>query len=235
MSTLWTQGGKLLINSSNKLITCPGCPCGCAGIPWIIDQPRILFWGSFLSQVVIAQSYYEGLGITVDNDLTWTGNLDDYCLIIWLLALSDPSWLSTVTSGGWRGRIHITGEYGSYFPASNAYVNSLSTYHTMTLGSDSSLGGCYPSVNSIAPSYSHSLAASQPILYHGATSSVSGGNPIYKNPYLDKPMMAQYYDSSRTTDWVVCGDTNHIIDTCVDHPTLNEQFLCNLYTLGPQS
>lgn len=194
-------------------------PCQCEG--------RVLLWTANANPLVVGytelQTVLNGLGIPSDFTADYTGDLNDYFLVIWLMAESDPPWLATAT-GGWKGRIHLSAEFGPTFIATINYVNTLTPFHGMTAANntlDSVL--CLGSVDPVSP---HQLTSGLASLTHAASCGISGGNTLSSN--AGRPWIQQ--NKAGNVDWVLAGDSNHLSDFCPGSATANSVFLKNLAT-----
>jgi len=193
--------------------------CCCSG--------RVLFWlanSEFSVTMLGAEAIYTGMGLTVNYDTSWTGTLNDYALVVWPFALTDPTWWSQISGDTWRGRLAVFGEH-SGFPGTNTYLNSVSGVTGVTIVPDFIDGGC-GKPGTVEPD---ALTAGQtPNLYYGLTSQVSGGTTLSKTVTGAHPWIARSKPATNT-EFVVAGDSNWITDGC--DITVNTQFLKNLWTV----
>lgn len=224
MGKVWVSGGKVVTDAQGRLLLCDECPCG-GGL-------AILFWKTNVegssTPTTLVQAYYSGLGIVTHTNTDWTGNLDDYSLIVWPRPGSDPIWWPRITGGTWSGRIHWMGEFFPSGTGSRTYMNSKTALHGMTVAADSSgVFGCSPGEHS--PASAHPLTAGVTDLWHVGTCSVSGGNTLFTNPTLGLPMAQQNKPVGSIVDWVIVGDTNHLSSSCPAMVTYNATFLYNLW------
>lgn len=222
----------------------PGC-CRCVTgnlvLLWNTDQDPIS--PPALVNLTVLKGIFTTLGATAHLSDEWTGTLSDYVLIIWPLAVQNPSWWAQISGGTWEGRLVITAEYTGFVStthdASRDYVNGI-PFHGMTVGDNYTISiGCSPGEPYTASV--HNLTFGQSVLRGGATASVSGGTTLYTalsstffndnipsaTPSL--PMMQQA--KSGLIDWVVSGDSNPFIDQCPNEVNQNVQFFYNLWTV----
>lgn len=199
------------------------CCCGGPILLWEIDNYDPTFAVS-LNEVA---AVYGALGVTCHRWHNWSGVLDDYGLVIWPIAAQDPIWWPQLTA--WAGRLHITAEWYPDYGISIDYINSKIGLHGMMVNNDISTihGGCF----GIAPSMPHPLTNGVPQLHHEVTASLAGGATLFEAdfdfPPILRPMMMQKKPGN--IDWVIAGDSNHLIDECTGNPGLNQVFLRNLY------
>lgn len=207
----------------------PGCECCefvCPGGPG-----AVLFWGATATD---AKTVFAGFGATVHDSSDWSGTLSDYSLIMFTQAVSDPSWWSEISGGTWVGRLHITGEHddgAGTWDATINYVNSKSGLHGMTMANDNNFNGSTDPIPQLATPAAHQLTDGVTDLSHSASSSVTGGTSVFTQEFNNdggvvRPIMQQAKQSGADIDWVVCGDSNHVITW----PTENERLLCNLWS-----
>jgi hypothetical protein len=205
----------------------------------MLDGPlfgnRVLIWLdntlSGVSAIELA-GIYTAMGIPVDFDTTWTGDLSDYWLIHWPDAISDPVWWPFIVSGTWTGRLNLTcdGDPGGGFAASTVnYVNGLSalTGVSATIDSlDTALGG----VDS--PTIANALTAGQAVLRHDLVSQLSGGTVLSRTVTGSHPWLCRNTKTTAdgTIDFVISADAAYMADGGVAFPT-NTRFFQNLWNV----
>lgn len=194
---------------------------------------KVLLWdancSTAISGLTSALAVYTAMGIDADNSATWSSNLNDYFLVIWMMAESSPPWWATATGGVWSGRIHISAEYWNEagdWDTTIDFVNSLSATTGMMVGEDESGAAPCDDMQAASPTVGELLAAGVVELRHADTNSVSGGSTIFTSTELGEPMIQA--KRMGTVEWVISGDCNHITDNCPAAAVANWKFLCNL-------
>lgn len=199
----------------------PGCNCCCSGPVLLWDDNCHSGFGGQLDET---QDVYEAAGHVADYTADWSGTLDDYKLIIWTMAESNPSWWSEITGATWKGRILITAEFW-YYSATVSYVNGLSG----TTGI--SVNGVNPDRNSgtyQCTPQTHALTKGQSTIATARTALTSGGTNL-----------CDTCDSGSATSWimentvgdisfVVSGDSSPFSDHAPGYAAHNSTFLLNL-------
>lgn len=187
---------------------------------------RVLLWDTNCNIQIIGltelQTVYQSNGIGTHLSGQYSGNLNDYSLIVWLMAESNPVWLPSLAT--WVGRLHVSGEWGPAFATSNTYVNTLG--HGITLANDLvANAACNAAVATVA---ALDITAGVANIRHAAASSLSGGTTVATTG--GQVWMAR--NKVGNIDWVVAGDSNHCSDFCTGSAALNSQFLLNLYNVA---
>ncbi len=173
----------------------------------------------------------------IDIFPTWSGNIDDYRLIIAKGGFGSrmPDFIAANVPNTWRGRIHMTAEH-SGFPGTIASVNRFASRSGITVVSDA-LPGNRVSVPSDGTNEGGALMFGQTTLWFSAASSVSGGFPLSLNVPGGSPWISHRRGVNDRIDWVISGDSNHIWEEessrfigtgAVAH---NSPFFQNLYTV----
>lgn len=192
---------------------------------------KVLLWNTncnvFATGLSEAKTMFTANGIAADKSADYNGNIDDYSLIIWAMAESDPPWWAAISGRTWAGRFHITAEFGGVtggFTATRNYVNSKSGLHGITVSNDLLFpsAGCNANVD---PVEAHQLTDGVTTITHAASASVTGGTALSKTSV--NAWIAQ--NKAGLIDWVVAGDSNHVTDNCGGVAALNATFLKNLY------
>ena len=189
---------------------------------------NVLFWktNGGLSAMSLAQTVYTNMGLTVHDNTNWSGSIDNYKLIIWLVALSDPTWWPAITGGTWNGRLLLTCEHDSFNLASNTYVNGLAGLTGMGVTNDHIDSFCSHDGSAEADP----LNAGVTTIKFALTSQITGGTVLSKTATGASPWMA--HNKVGTIDFVACGDSNHISDECgAGVITNNTPFLQNLWNV----
>ena len=199
------------------------CCCGKMVLLWDYDHYPIALG--------IAKNVYATNGVTAHLRSEWTGNLNDYVLIIWPMAIRDPEWWGSITSGSWSGRFVITAEYGSPYdpyPTTRIYVNSKVALHGITVANDICDPPWWPPAEQGTIEV-HQLMDGVTSFQFAATASVSGGNTLSRTTFegVYKPFLQQKRNGP--IDWVVSGDSNVVEDSTITIPWNNTRFLLNLF------
>lgn len=172
-------------------------------------------------------TYYTGtVGITIDNNTTWSGDIDDYGLVIFPLATSNPSWLSSITVGSWSGLFVVTADR-NLFGSSISYVHGLRTYTGISVTSADIDAGSFVA----GSAESNTLNTGVSNIYYNATSSVSGGTTLSKTLTGSVPWLS----TSQTGNviYVVSGDSSFLTGPSVSCP--NSTLYSNFWTYKPSS
>lgn len=151
---------------------------------------------------------YLAAGSVMDDDLSWSGELAEYSLIIVLLPIRDPEWMAVVRAGGWSGRIHLCAEWSAlgslFFRPAATYMTSLESLTGMRVVYSSRDTDANAGVN-----LSHPLNVGADPVYHNATSVITGGAGVVRlvTSETENWVAASFQNG---VDWVFAGDTNHI-------------------------
>ncbi len=200
---------------------------------------RVLLWDHdhSLPNVFLTalQDVYGDNSITADLRDEWSGDLDDYNLIIWPKADEDPSWWSNIVADSWNGRLVITAEFSVHFQTIN-YVNSKTGLHGMTVVPDN-LAVNAAGVGDENPTKDHQLTDQVDFIVSGSSSAVIGGTSLSTHidggPWRFLPCpecCVTWIEQNKVgnVDWIVCGDANPFSDDWPLFPARHEQFLLNL-------
>jgi hypothetical protein len=189
---------------------------------WNLDNVDLL---TVVEAVLVCQQFSE---THLD---TWSGNLDDYQLILFPAATADPPWWSSISGGNWVGRILITCDHNnqSQLLPSITYLNSKSSLTGVSI-----TGAALDSGNGIGSTpETDDLTSGVANIFHAATSVTSGGVVLAKTVESAQSFNAR--NKSGETDWIVCGDSNVIIDRDSGGQQwgaqLNFNFLSNLFSV----
>lgn len=215
----------ILVNSSGQPIDCSTCPCGA------IDAD-VLIWRGADSNDVSAYTdliaVWEGMGLTVHTQDTWTGNINHYNLIYFPQAISDPSWWSAITGNTWNGRLHITAEgLTTNSDDSIAYVDSLSTFTGISVLSTAVDRLCNFQGSVEADDLTSGMGT---FFEYGDTTLVTGGTPLSLTFTSSQAWIARNKPSGSNIDFVVSGDVNHASDHCSQIAN-NQAFFENLWNV----
>lgn len=104
---------------------------------------------------------------TVDDNDSWSENLNDYRLIIWPVPLGMPVWLTQASLENWTGLIHCTVEWatedGGGWEASRVFVNALGgTGHWHNCTVECAMVDCGQLPVRYGATTAHPLTANQP-------------------------------------------------------------------------
>lgn len=184
-------------------------PCCCGG--------KVLIWTDnteFLVGIIDVTAVYTAMGLTVHTASNWSGNLHNYDLIIWPIALSNPSWWNLITNNEWSGRLHITAENGGVFDASIAYVDGLSSLTGISVIDIDIPQGCSFDGTVETDDLTNGLS----VFKYADTSYVSGGVILSKtDPASSDPgqnWIARNKPIGSNIDFVIAGDSDHLSDNC---------------------
>lgn len=175
---------------------------------------------------------YTAMGVEVDDAVTWSGVLSDYSLIHFPYAISDPVWWTEISGNTWAGRLHITAETnlapgagggGDDGPTSIAYVNGKSGITGVAVTSADN------SVLTSGTAEADDLTAGQAVIIYDATTTVSGGTTLSKTNPENEPWLARNKPVGSLIDFVVSGDTGHMID--LNLPS-NTSLFQNMYNVS---
>lgn len=160
---------------------------------------------------------------SVGSSDTWSGDIDDYSLLILPVLKATPSWWTSITGATWTGRIFISGEH-SAFTLSNAFLNTLTGMTGMgitpALIDPASVAG---------PVSALDITAGITGLDHAATSEVTGGTSVSTTIGGGaKTWIAR--NKVAGIDWIYCGDINPMVGSLSPDNIL---FLQNLVTVDP--
>lgn len=176
---------------------------------WLLNSLPLVSPPANFSQLL---DIFRARELQADDSATWSGSIDDYKLIVWPVAASDPPWMESLRAGGWSGRILLTAEHNfnntGTFNQSIAYVNSLEVPTGIHVTAD----GVFPTP--ITPGRgtltAHPLNEGLTTIAWNLTSRVSGGSVVAtvgpQANVANVPFIAE-----RTSDgisWVVSGDSN---------------------------
>ena len=210
---------------------------------------RVLVWlrntGYFTEPTFyVLKAVFEDMGhptdVAVDGvNPGWTGNINNYVLVIWPIAVAnvngEPPWLGDVRRGTWTGRICVTAEYSS-LSDSIFYVESLSPLTGIHLRGGLDLGQQHGPGYWDGPAYEHPLTVDvATIAYKDTCLLDSGGLPVSRVLHPPDPLYPVWIMSNQvgTVNWVVCGDSTAFSDgQYFEPPTnfayLNRRFLKNM-------
>lgn len=218
MSFMLTDGGKFLV-ANNGFAVSDACCCGKRVLLW---RTNILSVPSTFVDLIAA---YEDMGLIVDTDSTWTGDIHDYHLIFFLIAESDPTWWSTVTGGDWTGRVVMTAEHsGIPSQPSIDYVNSKSGITGISIIADDL--DCIVCVEAIRDSMHALVWPWVPRLSQACTSATSGGTSLFVTVQYNQECIA--VTDGPPVSWVIGGDSNPFDDACAADNILFFENLWNI-------
>ena len=180
-------------------------------------QGRVLIWRQNRSSLLVISrlnriaAIYTELGIENANETNWTGNINDYSLIIWAMAISDAPWMPQVRANTWRGRLFITGEWypgaaSAHLPMIN-YCNSLSSLHGMSIPSVTfpPSENPFPARIMFGPTKPNPLTAGVASIAYNLSAFVQGGNALASMETVPTGIwIAQNYRNGM--DWILSGD-----------------------------
>lgn len=220
---------------------CCGCkPRGLYVLLW--DRNKTTSYG--LSE---AKAVYTGDGITAHLSSEWTGEIDEYGLIIWNTPTLDPAYDPVPVpwwplDERWSGRVYLGTDYLQE-PADPANARPSQSFINNSPAPLSVVGGTQIlvpppdprfAVSNFGPGqFEHQLAVGQPNLAVAASAIVNAGGPlgiVYRaliGGAQEASVVVQGH--ANCVDWVVSGDTNSIGDNGPGNAELNKRFLLNLY------
>lgn len=169
----------------------------------------VLLWGlnSENAPMVQLKAFYEAMGLKVDTHLTWSTTLQDYKLIVWPTAVSDPVWWPEITNNRWTGRLALTAEH-SKFPNSVDYMNGLAALTGMSVIADLIDADC----SHDGTAEPDALTVGQAVIKYALTSQITGGTTLSFTETGAKSWLA--HNQVNGIDFVVAGDSNWIVDDC---------------------
>jgi hypothetical protein len=168
---------------------------------------------------------YTDMGKTVDDNTTWSGVLDDYSLIHFPIALSDPSWWGSISGGTWAGRLHITAENNTSYAGSVTYVNGKSGITGISVTGDSIDAVC----DHDGTAESDPMTSGLSLIKYAFTSQVASGTTLSKTVTGSHPWLAR--NTVGSIDFIVAGDANHAADSCNVANGANKALFQNMYNL----
>lgn len=181
----------------------PSGSCGCCGsqvLLWDDERP------SGMTDLSACKTVYDGLGITAHLPASFTGDIDDYFLIIMLWPESDPSWIADLST--WAGRLFIAGDYERVTPpigtpTANTWINALASTYSVGI----SIDGNVIASTTYNRSVSNDLTSTQSILYGDLFSSVTGYTALYAAG-SDVVMRRRTLSG---IDWIIHGDGTSLV------------------------
>lgn len=210
--------------------------CCCTGdvLIWLGSQDPAALFPATEAYYETLKDTYEAMGLVVHFDADYTGSIDSYSLVFVDTPASTPSWWASATGGGWTGRICLIGEYDTAVPASVfTWLNSVTATTGLTIIADSIDAGVLWNGSIEADSLTAGLATA---LQYSNTSRVSGGTVLSKTATGAQNWIT--HNKVGTVDYVLSGDSNHLIDdllgglTGITPGSDNEKFAQNLYTVA---
>lgn len=203
------------------------CPCGVSDsdvLIWTIQSGGNTY--TFLTAVL------EALDLVVHDQTTWTGDLNDYRLVLWPLQSTDePEWWPQIEANEWTGRLVIGGSSAFSNAAINAYVNSLSPTTGVGLNADSA--GVGFGVQNAGPQADDLTAGVDTLRYNGSVASTSGGTNLFRSQENGSGTVI-WMARNKPTDWlaefVLAGGYNWMEDVTFGGSN-NGPFVENLWTV----
>jgi len=196
---------------------------------------RVLIWltdyeNNFGDTFGLLAGIYTSMGLTVHTNANWTTTLDDYKLIHWPYANANPSWWSQISGYTWVGRLHVCTENNVTDSTSRGYVNGISSVTGVSVISDAIDGPC----GDAGSAETDDLTAGCSSILFAFTSEVSGGDTVLSKTITGtKPWLIRSKPSGSSVDFVVSGDTSHIVDSCPTHVPHNAPLLENMWNVAP--
>ncbi len=187
-----------------------GCtPGGDSVLVWDKDNQFINFSLTGLKTV------YTDEGITVDDDTDWSGDIDDYRLILWRLGIQDPSWWDSISDGSWCGRLFMAGDHNVNFQDAVTYIDGKSPLTGIGMTGDSISGTGTVETDDLTDGQSSFTVASGSVTDGGTLLSklTSGG---------EEEWLARNKPSDQNVDFVISGDQNIMTIT-------HDIFFLNMY------
>lgn len=212
-----------------------GCTC-CGGdvLIWLASQDPSAPVPVDITDYDDLIGVYEDMGLTVHSDADWTGNISNYGLVFVDTPYDAPSWWATATGGGWTGRIHLIAEFfpGGMTTDVTTWINSVTGTTGLTLIEDAIDSGALSSGSIETDDLTDGLTTA---LLYSYTSRVSGGTVLSKTVTGSQNWIA--HNKSGTVDYVLSGDSNHLLDDQGDGQPItpgsdNELFAQNLWNVA---
>ncbi len=187
----------------------------------------VLFWN--IDNLALNVTYddliavYEDQMITVDDDTSWSTDIDDYRLILWPTAKQNPTWWSSISDGTWCGRLFMTAE-GDTEDVSDVSINYIDGKSSLTgIGMTAANNAGNGSVET------DDLTAGMGSSFDLNNGSTTDGGTVLSITTIDSAeILTRNKPAGQFIDFVICGDSAMMTDDVGAFPT-NEPFFQNLY------
>lgn len=150
-------------------------PCSCCCVE------RVLIWSTSSFFAGDEQVFEQDLGILVHYQPNYTGDINDYQLVIWPSPTAAASWWPQIRDGNWIGRLVIVTDAHFFLdppPYSDAYVDSLSAYTGIGVGAGAGSAAVVTLADPLTEGVTFPGTAQAAILSGGTALATQGGNTV---------------------------------------------------------